>query len=159
MAPVQPAQEPIHTNQQGMELALAQARLALAAGEVPVGAAVVDEAGRVLALAHNQTGQTGDPTAHSELLALQAAQKGRGRARLSGCTLYVTLEPCAMCTGAALLARVDAIVFGAFDPEAGCCGSVIDLTDGLLHRTPRCIGGVREEECLALLQAYFQARR
>lgn len=147
-------------NSQGMELALEEARLALAQGEVPVGAAVVDGTGRVLALAHNRTGRAKDATAHAELLALQEAQKGRGKARLEGCTLYVTLEPCAMCAGAALLARVDAVVFGAFDPEAGCCGSVLDLTDGLLHhRSPRCVGGVREAECTALLQQYFQEKR
>lgn len=150
---------PVCTNRQGMGLALAQARLALAAGEVPVGAVVVDGEGRLLARARNQTGRAGDPTAHAELLALQAAQRARGKARLAGCTLYVTLEPCAMCAGAALLARVDAVVFGAFDPEAGCCGSVVDLLDGLLRRAPRCIGGVREAECVALLQAYFQPKR
>mgnify|MGYP000879202282 FL=1 len=147
-------------NSAGMELALGEARLALEAGEVPVGAAVADAEGNILALAHNQTGTLADVTAHAELLALQAAQKGRGKERLAGCTLYVTLEPCAMCAGAALLARVDAIVFGAFDPEAGCCGSVLDLTDDLLaHRAPRCIGGVREEECAALLGEYFQQKR
>ncbi|NCB31040.1 MAG: nucleoside deaminase [Clostridia bacterium] len=143
-----------------MALALAEARLALAAGEVPVGAAVVDAGGNVLALAHNQTGGLEDATAHAELLALQQAQKGRGKARLCGCTLYVTLEPCAMCAGAALLARVDAIVFGAFDPEAGCCGSVLDLTDELLHhRIVRCVGGAEEAECTALLRQYFQGKR
>lgn len=143
-----------------MELALGEARLALAEGEVPVGAAVVDGEGRVLALAHNQTGRLEDATAHAELLALQRAQIGRGKGRLAGCTLYVTLEPCAMCAGAALLARVDSIIFGAFDPEAGCCGSVVDLTDDLLqHRCPRCIGGVREAECKALLGQYFQEKR
>lgn len=147
-------------NSAGMELALEQARLALANREVPVGAAVVDAKGNILALAHNQTGEMQDATAHAELLALQAAQKGRGKQRLSGCTLYVTLEPCAMCAGAALLARVDSIVFGAFDPEAGCCGSVVDLTDDLLaHRAPRCIGGVCESECASLLSQYFQQKR
>ena len=145
----------VQTNRQGMELALAQARLALEEGEVPVG----DEMGRILAQAHNVTGAQGNPMAHGELLALQNALAGRGKARLAGCTLYVTLEPCAMCAGAALLARVDAIVFGAFDSAAGCCGSVLDLTDGILQRTLRCIGGVEEETCVSLLQAYFQNRR
>lgn len=149
----------VQTNRQGMELALAQARLALEEGEVPVGAVVTDQAGRILAQAHNVIGALGDPMAHGELLALQKAQAGRGKARLTGCTLYVTLEPCAMCAGAALLARVDAIVFGAFDPVAGCCGSVLDLTDGVLQRTVRCIGGVQEAACARLLQAYFQNRR
>lgn len=149
----------VQTNRQGMELALAQARLALEEGEVPVGAIVVDEMGRILAQAHNVTGAQEDPMAHGELLALQKALAGRGKARLAGCTLYVTLEPCAMCAGAALLARVDAIVFGAFDPVAGCCGSVLDLTDGVLQRTVRCIGGVQEETCVSLLRAYFQSRR
>lgn len=150
---------PIQTNRQGMELALAQARLALSEGEVPVGAVVADGTGRVLAQARNATGALGDPMAHAELLALQKAQAGRGKARLTGCTLYVTLEPCAMCAGAALLSRVEAIVFGAFDPVAGCCGSVLDLTDGVLQRTLRCIGGVQEEACASLLRAYFQNRR
>lgn len=149
----------VQTNQQGMELALAQARLALEEGEVPVGAIVVDEMGSILAQAHNVTGAQGNPMAHGELLALQNALAGRGKARLAGCTLYVTLEPCAMCAGAALLARVDAIVFGAFDSVAGCCGSVLDLTDGILQRTLRCIGGVEEAACARLLQAYFQNRR
>lgn len=145
-------------NREGMALALEEARLALAEGEVPVGAVVADGEGNILSRAHNQTGRRLDATAHAELLALQAAQQGRGR--LEGCTLYVTLEPCAMCAGAALLARVETIVFGAFDPEAGCCGSVVDLTDDLLaHRAPRCLGGILEEECKALLGQYFQHKR
>lgn len=145
---------------EGMELALGEARQAFVEGEVPVGAAVVEAGGRVLALAHNKTGGLRDVTAHAELLALQQAQRSREGGRLEGCTLYVTLEPCAMCAGAALLARVDAIIFGAFDPEAGCCGSVADLTDDLLaHRAPQCVGGVREEDCLALLREYFKQKR
>ena len=114
----------VQTNRQGMELALAQARLALEEGEVPVGAIVVDEMGRILAQAHNVTGAQEDPMAHGELLALQKALAGRGKARL-----------------------------------AGCCGSVLDLTDGVLQRTVRCIGGVQEETCVSLLRAYFQSRR
>ena len=102
----------IQTNRQGMELALVQARLALAEGEVPVGAVVVDQAGRVLAQARNATGALGDPMAHGELLALQKAQVGRGKARLTGCTLYVTLEPCAMCAGAIYWANIGRVVYG-----------------------------------------------
>ena len=141
-----------------MRLALEEARAALSQGEVPVGA-VVAQGERVLSRAHNLREQTQDPTAHAEMLAIRQAARALGARRLTGCTLYVTLEPCAMCAGAALLARVDAIVFGAFDPVAGCCGSVLDLTDGILQRTLRCIGGVEEETCVSLLRAYFQSRR
>jgi tRNA(adenine34) deaminase len=141
-----------------MLLALAEAEQALLQGEVPVGA-VVARGDAVLARAHNQSGRRGDATAHAELLALQAALQATKGQYLGDCTLFVTLEPCAMCAGAALNARVEGIVFGAFDEQAGCCGSVIDLTDAVLPRTVRCVGGVMEEACAALLRQYFQAKR
>ena len=146
------------THREAMLLALGEAEAALAQDEVPVGAVVVKD-GRVLAAAHNRTEQNGCATAHAELLALQAAAEALGSWRLSGCTLYATLEPCAMCTGAILNSRVDEIVFGAFDPEAGCCGSVLDLTDGLLNRRVRCVGGFMEAACAAPLEAYFRDKR
>ena len=150
----------VQTNRQGMELALAQARLALEEGEVPVGAIVVDEMGRILAQAHNVTGALGDPMAHGELLALQKALAGRGKARLAGCTLYVTLEPCAMCAGAAQQARLAALCFGAFDGRAGCCGSVYKLpADERLGGYVPVLGGLRAAECQALLDQFFSERR
>ena len=150
----------VQTNRQGMELALAQARLALEEGEVPVGAVVTDQAGRILAQAHNVTGALGDPMAHGELLALQKAQAGRGKARLTGCTLYVTLEPCAMCAQAIVHARLDGLVYGALDSLAGAVGSATDLLDMPFqnHRVWH-MGGVLGEECASLLRDFFKDRR
>ena len=138
--------------------ALALAREAAAAGEVPVGAVVVFE-GRVVARARNRAEQDADPTAHAELLALRAACGTLGR-RLTGATLYATLEPCTMCAGAIVLARPDAVVYGASDPKSGAMGSLYRIgTDGLLNHAVRARGGVREAECGALLTAFFRARR
>ncbi len=146
------------THKEAMQLALCEAQAALSQGEVPVGAVVVKD-GRVLASAHNRMEQNCCATAHAELLALTAAAEANGDWRLIGCTLYVTLEPCAMCTGAAINSRVDEIVFGAFDPQAGCCGSALDLTDGLLPQRVRCVGGFMEAECAALLSTCFLDKR
>lgn len=142
-----------------MRAALEQARLALAEGEVPVGAAVVFE-GEVVALAHNARERTGDPTAHAEMLALQRAAKRLGRRRLTGCTLYATLEPCPMCAGAAAMAGVSGVVFGAYDPQAGCAGSVYALPeDAAFGARAVCEGGLLSEECAALLKGFFEDRR
>jgi tRNA(adenine34) deaminase len=142
-----------------MEVALEEARQAASIGEVPVGAAVLRE-GTVVARAHNETVQRRDPTAHAELLAVRQALSLLQTDRLSDCTLYVTLEPCAQCAGAIVLTKVGRVVFGAYDPKAGMAGSVGDLLrhPGLNHRV-EAIGGVEEEECGRLLQDFFRDRR
>ena len=142
-----------------MRLALEQARQALAAGEVPVGAVVV-RAGHVIASAHNEREALGDPTAHAEVLALRRAAQALGSRHLKGCTLYVTLEPCPMCAGAILMAGVDEVIFGAYDPRMGCAGSVYALPeDAAIGGNARCLGGMMEAECARLLTAFFDARR
>lgn len=141
-----------------MKAAIAQARLGLEAGEVPVGAVVVKD-GEIIASAHNLVESSRDASAHAEMLALAMAAKAVGDWRLCGCSLYVTLEPCPMCTGAILNSRIDEVVFGAFDAEMGCCGSCTDLTDGMLSRRVRCIGGIMEDECAALLSEAFRRSR
>lgn len=142
-----------------MQLALAQARLAAAAGEVPVGAVVVRE-GKVVGAGHNAPVSTQDPTAHAEIAALRAASRALGNYRLDGCTLYVTLEPCAMCVGAILHARLDRVVFGALEPRTGAAGSVLDLFSQpqLNHQTAVC-GGVLARDCGELLAGFFRTRR
>jgi tRNA(adenine34) deaminase len=139
--------------------ALELARIGRAAGEVPVGALVVVE-GKVHARAHNSPVSLVDPTAHAEVLALRNAAGALGNYRLSGATLYVTLEPCAMCCGAALHARVDRIVYGARDPKAGAVESLYKLLEEprLNHRVTTC-GGVLEEESAALLREFFESKR
>jgi tRNA(adenine34) deaminase len=141
-------------------LALVEARAALAAGEPPVGAIVVDPLGQVIAAARNRREDDADPTAHAEIVALRGAGRVVGGWRLEGCVLAVTLEPCPMCAGAAVAARVGRVVFGAWDPKAGAAGSVWDLVRDrrAVHR-PEVIGGVREAECAALLSGFFAARR
>ena len=141
-----------------MRLALAGARLAAAEGEVPVGAVLV-RGDKVLAQAHNRVEQCADPTAHAELLCLRAAAAAEGGWRFSDCTLYVTLEPCAMCAGALVNARLGRVVFGAFEPRTGCCGSVFDLLDHAFLHTVPAVGGLLEEECAAVLQAFFAGKR
>lgn len=141
-----------------MKLALNEAKAALAAREVPVGAVVIKD-GNIIAAAHNRVEEYGDATAHAEMLALRMAAEATGDWRLCGCSLYVTLEPCPMCAGAILNSRIKEAVFGAFDGEMGCCGSRTDLTDGLLPRRVRCVGGIMEEECAALLSEAFKRRR
>ncbi|MCL2781465.1 MAG: tRNA adenosine(34) deaminase TadA [Actinomycetia bacterium] len=143
-----------------MAVALAVARAAAAAGEVPVGAVVLDAAGNVLASAGNERERTGDPTAHAEVLALRRAGAVLGRWRLDGCTLAVTLEPCAMCAGALVAARVSRLVFGAWDAKAGAVGSLWDVVrDRRLNHRPEVVAGVREAECAALLEQFFAGRR
>ena len=142
-----------------MSVALEQARSAAGEGDVPVGALVVRD-GEVIARAANRTVRDQDPTAHAELLAIRAASAALGRWRLDDCTLYVTLEPCAMCAGASVLARLARVVFGAWDPKAGMAGSIADLLrhQQLNHR-PEVAGGVLEAECGALLREFFAERR
>lgn len=142
-----------------MRLALDQARLAKEAGEVPVGAVVV-HFGKVIAACHNLRETALDPTAHAEMLALKEAARVLSARRLSGCTLYVTLEPCPMCAGAIVMAQVDTCFFAAFDHLQGCCGSVYDIPQdpAFSHRT-RIVGGILEEEAKALLQDFFSTRR
>ena len=139
-----------------MESALEQARLALTTSDVPVGAVVIDQTGAVIGVGRNEREALGDPTAHAEVLALRAAAIHRGEWRLSGCSLVVTLEPCTMCAGAAVLARVDRIVFGAHDEKAGAAGSMWDLVrDRRLNHRPEVISGVLAEESAALLREFF----
>ena len=142
-----------------MAAALEEARRAASIGEVPVGA-VVFRGGTVVARAHNETAGRRDPTAHAELLAVQRALALQHTDRLSDSTLYVTLEPCAQCAGALVLAKVGRVVFGAYDPKAGMAGSLGDVLrhPGLNHRV-EVIGGVDEDECGRLLQDFFRDRR
>lgn len=149
----------VASDEQAMRLALAEARAAAAAGEVPVGAVVV-QGGRVIATGRNAPIAGHDPTAHAEIAALRAAAARLGNYRLDGCTLFVTLEPCAMCAGAMLHARLDRVVWGAPDPKTGAAGSVIDLfaQAALNHRTAA-QGGVLAPECGALLRDFFKPRR
>jgi len=147
------------TDLRWMTAALAEARSAAAAGDVPVGAIVLCD-GEVVARAANRTVRDQDPTAHAELLAIRAASAALGRWRLDGCTLYVTLEPCAMCAGAVVLARIARVVLGAWDPKAGMAGSVGDLLrHPRLNHRPEVVGGVLESECGALLREFFAERR
>ena len=139
-----------------MRLALEEA--AADPDEVPVGAVVVYQ-GRVIARAHNERKENA-PFAHAEMLAMERACRALGTRRLHGCTLYVTLEPCPMCAGALIMAEMDGCVFGASDPRQGCCGSVYTLPqDPAFYLRVRCAGGVMEQQCAALLQAFFSARR
>ena len=147
------------SDQSWMAIALEEARLAEQAGEVPVGAVIVRE-GAIVACAHNRTVRDQDASAHAEMLAIRAASAGLGSWRLGGCTLYVTLEPCAMCAGAIVLARVDRVVIAAWDPKAGMAGSIGDLLrHPRLNHRPEVQGGVCEDEAGALLREFFAARR
>jgi tRNA(adenine34) deaminase len=143
-----------------MLLALDQARLAAGHGDVPVGAVVLDQTGDVLAAAGNEREIRHDPTAHAELLALREASRRLQSWRLSGLTLVVTLEPCTMCAGALVLARVDRLVFGAFDPKAGAVSSLFDVVrDPRLNHRVDVRGGVLEAECSAMLKDFFANRQ
>jgi tRNA(adenine34) deaminase len=142
-----------------MALALREARRALKECEVPVGAVVVRD-GEVIARGHNQPVRRNDPAAHAEILALRRAGKKLGNYRLGGCTLYVTIEPCAMCAGALVLARVSRLVYGARDPKAGACGSALDVVNhAALNHKMQVVGGVLEPECASLLKQFFRERR
>ena len=142
-----------------MDLALEQARRAGDAGDVPVGAVLVRD-GIVVASAGNRTARDRDPTAHAEMLVIRDAAESLDDWRLGGCTLYVTLEPCAMCAGAIVLARIDRVVFGAWDEKAGMAGSVGDvLRHPKLNHSPEVLAGVRAEECGGLLTRFFAEKR
>jgi len=142
-----------------MTLAIERAREAERHGDVPIGA-VIARQGEVLAAAGNERELRADPTAHAEILAIRAAAEALGGWRLPGTTLYVTLEPCAMCAGAIVLARIPSVVFGAPDPKAGAAGSVLDvLAEPALNHRPEASGGVLEAECAALLRGFFATRR
>lgn len=150
---------PATSDEGWIDLALAEARTAEFAGDVPVGAVIVRR-GEVVSRASNCTVRDQDPTAHAELLAIRAAAAAIGSWRLEDCTLYVTLEPCAMCAGAIVLARIPRVVFGAWDDKAGMGGSVEDLLrHPRLNHRPEVRAGIRAEECGALLTRFFRSRR
>jgi tRNA(adenine34) deaminase len=154
-----PGSAPGPEDEEWMRLALAEAEAAGRLGEVPVGAVVVRD-GAVLAAGHNLTHTTNDPAGHAEMLAIRRAAAAAGHWRLLRCTLYVTLEPCAMCAGAIVLARIPRLVFGAPDPKAGMCGSLENLVqDPRLNHRAQLTGGVLADECGALLRDFFRARR
>ena len=143
-----------------MSEALAAARDAGAAGDVPVGAVVLGRDGAVLATAGNRRERDADPTAHAEVLALRAAARALGRRRLDDCTLVVTLEPCTMCAGALVAARVGTLVFGAFDPRAGAVASLFDVVrDPRLNHRPQVVRGIMAGPCSAVLDGFFADRR
>jgi tRNA(adenine34) deaminase len=143
---------------QAMDLALGQAMLS--GRDVPVGAVLLDSSGNVVAAAHNERELTGDPTAHAELLAIQRVGKAKGNWRLEDLTLVVTLEPCVMCAGAIVAARIPKVVFGAFDEKVGAAGSRYDLLrDSRLGNPVEVIAGVKEEQCSKLLKDFFEAKR
>ncbi|MBI4550952.1 MAG: tRNA adenosine(34) deaminase TadA [Candidatus Latescibacteria bacterium] len=142
-----------------MRVALDEARLAAKDGDVPVGAVLVRD-GLILGRDHNRIERTHDPTAHAEMLAIRAASAMVGYERLTGTTLYVTLEPCTMCAGAIVLARIDRLVFGAHDPKAGACGSLMDIVrDTRLNHRVEVTVGVLADECAALLREFFKGVR
>ena len=143
-----------------MRAALGEGGLAAASGDVPVGALVVTASGEIVGRGHNARGATGDPTAHAEVIALRDAASRLGNWRLSGTTLVVTLEPCTMCAGAAVLARVERVVYGAADPKAGAVGSLWDVVrDRRLNHRPEVVAGVLEAECAAALRVFFEGQR
>lgn len=161
MTPAWPShRERVERDETRVRRALDIAVGSLGTGDVPVGALVLDASGVELATGCNSREALGDPTAHAEVLALRAAAAVRGGWRLDGCTLVVTLEPCAMCAGAIAAARIDRVVFGAWEPKTGAVGSVWDvLRDRRAQHRPEVVGGVLADECGALLRTFFAARR
>lgn len=148
------------TDQDLLGQALLEARAALVTGDVPIGAVVVDASGVVVATGRNEREARHDPTGHAEVVALRRAGAALGTWNLSGCTIAVTLEPCTMCAGAIVLARVRRLVFGAWDPKAGAVGSLWDVVrDRRLNHRPEVVGGVAQDECAALLEQFFADRR
>ncbi len=145
---------------EAMDLALTEARAALATADVPVGAVVLSPTGEVIGRGRNLREATHDPTAHAEVVALREAARAVGSWRLDDCTLVVTLEPCTMCAGALVLARVARLVFGAYDPKAGAVGSLWDVVrDRRLNHRPEVVAGVRAEECGRVLLDFFDDHR
>ncbi|MFD9128900.1 tRNA adenosine(34) deaminase TadA [Kitasatospora sp. NPDC059571] len=143
-----------------MRLAIAEAALATATGDVPVGALVLGPDGTVIGRGHNEREAVGDPTAHAEVVAIREAARAVGEWRLSGCTLVVTLEPCTMCAGAIVLSRIDRVVYGALDEKAGAAGSLFDvMRDRRLNHRPEVIHGVLADECGEQLRAFFDTQR
>lgn len=143
-----------------MRLALAEARRAPGHQDVPIGAVVVSPSGAVVGVGHNERELTGDPTAHAEVLALRRAAAAVGQWRLDDHTLVVTMEPCTMCAGALVLARIRTVVFGAYDPKAGAVASLWDVVrDSRLNHRPEVVGGIAEDECGALLRDFFAEHR
>ena len=144
-----------------MRAALDEARGALLSGDVPVGAVVLDVNGVIIGRGRNEREKHHDPTAHAEVVALRQAASAMGDWQLTGCSIVVTLEPCVLCAGAILAARIDRVVFGAWDAKAGAAGSVIDLLRErrLPHRVAEVVGGVNEPECASLLATFFRERR
>ena len=142
-----------------MKTALSEAALAAAEGEVPVGAVIVKD-GEILARAHNLTETLNDPTAHAEVLAIREAASKLGWARLTGCTMYVTVEPCAMCAGAIVWARIEELVIGTMDPKAGACGSLMDIPeDERLNHRVNIRRGMLADECAEIMKDFFAQRR
>ncbi|MBI5525608.1 MAG: nucleoside deaminase [Deltaproteobacteria bacterium] len=143
-----------------MSLALREAQKAAGKGEVPVGVVVVGADGKILARAHNLRETTGDPTAHAEVLALRKSAAKQRSWRLTGCTVYVSMEPCPMCAGALVNARVSRLVFGCADPKAGACGTLFDVPqDRRLNHRVEVTSGVMREECSSILKAFFRKQR
>ena len=142
-----------------MQEAIVLAKEASQQGEIPVGALIVDEGGQIIAQAYNLREIEKNATAHAEILAINKACKVRGGWRLNGCTLYVTLEPCPMCAGALVNSRIDRVVFGAYDMQAGCCGSVVNFNAYPFNHAFEIEGGVLEDECREVLTEFFKKKR
>lgn len=152
---------PVHPNldEQYMRIAIDQAKIAQENGDVPIGAVIVHN-GQVIAKAYNQREQLQDPTAHAEIIALTQAAAALENWHLHGCTMYVTLEPCCMCAGALVLARIDRLVYGCADPKTGACGSLYNIVqDERLNHRLEVASGVLADECSQLLQKFFENRR
>jgi tRNA(adenine34) deaminase len=148
------------TDEDYLREAIAEAHAAEAAGEVPVGAVIVAPSGEIIARGNNRVLRDHDPTAHAEIAALRAAGLSLANYRLTGCTLYATLEPCAMCAGAILHARIARLIYAAPDPKAGACGSVLSVMNNpQLNHKVEVVAGLLVEECAALLQNFFRSRR
>ena len=150
---------PVYPHEHYMRLALAEAHAALELDEVPVGAVIVHD-GRVIAAAHNQRESLRDPTAHAEMIAITQAAEALGDWRLEDCTMYVTLEPCPMCAGAVVQARVPTVVFGAHDPKAGACKTLFFIaSDARLNHQAQIVSGILEPECANVLKEFFARKR
>lgn len=145
-------------HEQYMRAALKEAKKAAKKDEVPVGAVIVKD-GKIIARGHNLREKRKQPDAHAEMIVIKKAAKKLGGWRLTGCTLYVTLEPCPMCAGTVINARVDSVVFGAYDSKAGAFGSLYDLSEGKLNHHPSVTGGVLHDDCAGILKSYFKAKR